>query len=173
MAFFISCDKSYKFCFIVSVVWVQFGAINNTVWLIWHELIVIKHKTFFLLFQKWLAMSLNKTHPDLEPLIESSNAPAGKNSRWRFNKKVKLAGLILRRRDPKSQEKCGRVRLLAILCAFAFLLIYLSNLKPYQNMMIVRIPEDDSGVPGPRGICNHSNLLFNLLCYALFAPFYH
>jgi hypothetical protein len=97
-------------------------------------------------------MSLNKVHPDLEPLIESSNPPAAKNSRWRFNKKVKLSGLILRRRDPKAyQEKCGRMRLLAILCAFAFLVIYLTNLKPYQNMMIVRIPEDDSNLPGPKG----------------------
>lgn len=97
-------------------------------------------------------MSLGKAHPDLEPLIESANAPTTKSTRWRFNKKGKLSGLILRRRDPKAyQEKCGRVRLLAILCAFAFLLIYLTNLKPYQHMTVVKIPEDDSDVPGPKG----------------------
>lgn len=97
-------------------------------------------------------MSLNKTNSDLEPLIESQSA-AVKNSRWRFNRKVKLPGLISRRRDPKAyQEKCGRIRLGAILCAFAFLVIYLSNLKPYQHMMIVRIPDDDNSLPGPKGI---------------------
>jgi hypothetical protein len=96
-------------------------------------------------------MSLNKA--DLEPLIaDSTTSPVAKNSRWRFNKKVKLSGLILRRRDPKAyQEKCGRMRLLAILCVFAFLVIYLTNLKPYQNMMIVRVPEDDINLPGPKG----------------------
>lgn len=105
-------------------------------------------------FQKWSAMSLNKAHPDLEPLIESShNVPATtKSNRWRFNKKLKLSGLILKRRDPKAyQEKCGRMRLLAILCAFGFLVIYLTNLKPYQNIMVVKIPEDDISLPGPRG----------------------
>jgi hypothetical protein len=98
-------------------------------------------------------MSLNKSHPDLEPLIETQNpSVAGKNSRWRINKKVKLPGLVLRRRDPKAyQEKCGRVRLLAILCGFVFLVLYLTNLKPYQNMMVVRIPEDDNDLPGPKG----------------------
>jgi hypothetical protein len=108
-------------------------------------------------------MSLNKAHPDLEPLIETgSTASAGaKNNRWRFNKKVRLPGLALRRRDPKGyQEKCGRIRLGGILCAFTFLLIYLSNLKPYQHMTVVRIPEDDLTLPGPRGICQQLTLLF-------------
>lgn len=110
-------------------------------------------------------MSHNNSHPDLEPLlIESSGAPGTKNRPWRFNKKVKLPGLILRRRDPKAyQEKCGRMRLLAILCAFAFLLIYLTNLKPYQNMMVVRIPEDDSNLPGPKGSFRFSEQLSILM----------
>lgn len=100
-------------------------------------------------------MSLNMTHPDLEPLIESGGAGsvAKNNNRWRLNKKVRQAGQALRRRDSKGyQEKCGRLRLGGILCAFTLLLIYLSNLKPYQHMMIVRIPADDASLPGPKGI---------------------
>ena len=95
-------------------------------------------------------MSLN--NPDLEPLIETQNpSVTGKNSRWRITKKTKISGLI-RRRDPKAyQEKCGRVRLLAILCGFVFLVLYLTNLKPYQNIMVVKIPEDDKNLPGPKG----------------------
>jgi len=108
-------------------------------------------------------MSLNNNHPDLEPLIESSSpsAATASSAKWRFNKKTKLSGLILRRRDPKGyQEKCGRARLLAILGAFAFVLIYLSNLKPYQHM-VVRIPEDDKNLPGPKS-------MFHVLCFACF-----
>lgn len=105
-------------------------------------------------------MSLNK-NPDLEPLIES--AGAANSSRWRFNRKVKIPGLINRRRDPTKtyQEKCGKIRLGVILCAFAFLLIYLSNLKPYQHLMVVRIPEDDPSMPGPKG--NYLALLSTLI----------
>lgn len=100
-------------------------------------------------------MSLNGKHPDLEPLIEST-APPIKNGRWRINKKVNIPGLISRRRDPGYQERCGLVRLLAILGIFAFLLLYLTNLKPYQHM-IVRIPEDDKNLPGPKGeSCLHN-----------------
>lgn len=107
-------------------------------------------------------MSLNKSHPDLEPLIETHNP--SKNSRWRINKKVKLSGLVLKRRDPKAyQEKCGRVRLLAILCAFVFLVLYLTNLKPYQNMMVVHIPEDDTNLPGPKG--KERNFLTFIFCF--------
>ena len=92
-------------------------------------------------------MSLNKNHPDLEPLIEVHTS-AAKNGRPRVNsKKVKASGLNLRRRDSRGyryQEKCGRVRLLALLGAFGILLIYLSNLKPYQHL-VVKIPDDDRG----------------------------
>lgn len=90
-------------------------------------------------------MSLNSSHSDLEPLIEVHTS-AAKNGRTRVNsKKVKSSGLILRRRDHKGyQEKCGRARLLALLGAFGILLIYLSNLKPYQHL-VVRIPDDDRG----------------------------
>jgi hypothetical protein len=90
-------------------------------------------------------MSLNSNHPDLEPLIEVHTS-AAKNGRTRVNsKKAKASGLILRRRDHKGyQEKCGRARLLALLGAFGILLIYLSNLKPYQHL-VVKIPDDDKG----------------------------
>lgn len=90
-------------------------------------------------------MSHNRSHPDLEPLIEVHTS-AAKNGRPRVNsKKVKASGLILRRRDSRGyQEKCGRVRLLALLGAFGILLVYLSNLKPYQHL-VVRIPDDDRG----------------------------
>lgn len=95
-------------------------------------------------------MSNSRTDSDLEPLIVSQESPAAKNSKWRFNRKNKLFGF--KRREPKShQEKWGRFRLGAILCAFAFLLIYLSNLKPYQHLMVVKIPEDDVSLPGPKG----------------------
>lgn len=117
-------------------------------------------------------MSLN--NPDLEPLIETQNpSVAGKNSRWRINKKTKLSGLI-RRRDPKAVEKCGRVRLLAILCGFVFLVLYLTNLKPYQNIMVVKIPEDDTNLPGPKGKKNSSlfiSSLFVHLCKLLTLSF--
>lgn len=98
-------------------------------------------------------MPLNKTHPDSEPLIESKST--------KLNKKVKFSGLLTRRRDPKGyQEKYGRARLGAILCGFAFLLIYLINLKPYQHMMVVRIPDDDLSLPGPKGrYASNINLL--------------
>lgn len=99
-------------------------------------------------------MSLNKTHPDLEPLIESQGGSAAvkANNKWRFNRKVKLPGLN-RRRDLKGyQEKCGRIKLGALLCFFALLVFYLSNIKTYQPMMIVRVPEDDANLPGPKGI---------------------
>ncbi|KAG5678026.1 hypothetical protein PVAND_007734 [Polypedilum vanderplanki] len=88
---------------------------------------------------------------DLEPLIDVHTSRIAKNNRWRINRKVKIPGLGLKRRgDLKGyQEKCGRIRLLAILGAFCFLLIYLSNLKPYQHM-VVRIPEDDKSLPGPK-----------------------
>lgn len=92
----------------------------------------------------------HNSNPDLEPLIDS-HATTTKSSVWKFGRKVKLPGLILRRRDAKSSERCGRIRLFAILGAFAFVLIYLSNLKPYQNM-IVHVPEDDKNLPGPKGI---------------------
>ena len=91
----------------------------------------------------------HNSNPDLEPLIDS-HATTTKSSVWKFGRKVKLPGLILRRRDAKSSERCGRIRLFAILGAFAFVLIYLSNLKPYQNM-IVHVPEDDKNLPGPKG----------------------
>lgn len=114
-------------------------------------------------------MSLNRTNSaDLEPLIESQGiGTAGKNnSKWRFNRKVKLPGLN-RRRDLKGyQEKCGRIKLGAILCFFALLVFYLSNIKSYQPMMIVRVPEDDASLPGPKGI-----KIFQL-CYLLRLPFY-
>lgn len=94
-------------------------------------------------------MSHNKIHPDLEPLIEAPNAAAAaKHNKWKFNRKVKLPGLIKRRDLKGYHEKWGRIRLGGILCAFAFLVIYLSNLKPYQHV-VVRIPEDD--LPGPKG----------------------
>lgn len=114
-------------------------------------------------------MLLNNNHPDLEPLIVDSknSSPSTKNNQWRFNKKVKLPGL-LRRRDPKAyQEKCGRIRLLLILCAFAFLLIYLSNLaKPYgADIMIVKIPPDDASLPGPKGYYNNHIYLFALFAF--------
>lgn len=90
-------------------------------------------------------MSLNSNLSDLEPLIEVHTS-ATKSGRPRVNsKKTKATGSILRRRDLKgNQEKCGRARLLALLGAFGILLIYLSNLKPYQHL-IVKIPEDDRG----------------------------
>lgn len=93
-------------------------------------------------------MSL-KSHPDLEPLIEVHTSGAAKGGRPRVNsKKVKASSLILRRRGSRSyynQEKCGRVRLLALLGAFGILLIYLSNLKPLNQHLVVKIPEDDRG----------------------------
>lgn len=107
-------------------------------------------------------MSLNKTHPDLEPLIESQDAGSAfkNNQKWRFNRKVKFPGLN-RRRDLKGyQEKCGRIKLGAILCFFALLVFYLSNVKTYQHMMVVRVPEDDANLPGPKG-----NLILQLICY--------
>ncbi|XP_070499360.1 uncharacterized protein [Chironomus tepperi] len=93
--------------------------------------------------------NINDLKADLEPLIDV-HTTGTRNSRWKINKKLKSTGLLLKRRDSKGyQEKCGRIRLLAILGAFCFLLIYLSNLKPYQHM-IVRIPEDDKNLPGPK-----------------------
>ncbi|CRL03323.1 CLUMA_CG016463, isoform A, partial [Clunio marinus] len=113
-----------------------------------------------------------------EPLLESSSLPPAyeeiaKNNRWRINKKAKFSGLNLRRRDPKAyQEKCGRIRLLAVLCAFAFLLIYLTNLKPYQNMIVVRIPEDDQDIPGPKENQNTSanNPMKSVPGYLVWSP---
>lgn len=99
-------------------------------------------------------MSHNKVSQDTEPLIESSTTspPLVKNNRWKINKRA-IPGFNLRRKDPKGyQERCGRVKLLAILCAFVCCLIYLTNLKPYQNLMVVRIPEDDQNLPGPKGL---------------------
>lgn len=89
-------------------------------------------------------MSLSTNHSDLEPLIEV-HTTAAKNNRPRVNsKKVKASGLLRRRDSRGYQEKCGPVKLLALLGAFGILLIYLSNLKPYQHL-VVRIPEDDRG----------------------------
>lgn len=106
-------------------------------------------------------MPHNKTHPDSEPLIAPPQIT-------KFNKRGKFSGLLIRRRDPKGyQEKYGRVRLGAILCGFAFLLIYLTNLKPYQqHMMVVRIPDDDMSLPGPKGMHLILTLFNNKECYA-------
>ena len=114
-------------------------------------------------------MSPNKTHPDLEPLIESHGAgvAAKNNNKWRFNRKVKFPGLSRRRDLNGYQEKCGRIKLGAILCFFALLVLYLSNIKSYQNIMIVRVPEDDVNLPGPKGMYNLLIMLF-----AFFAVFF-
>lgn len=95
-------------------------------------------------------------HQDSEPLlIDSSTSsvtspPIAKTNRYRINRK--LPGLNFRRRDSKGyQEKCGRIRLLIILCGFVCFLLYVTNLKPYQNLMIVKIPEDDANLKGPKG----------------------
>lgn len=116
--------------------------------------------------QKCSVMS-HKVSQDSEPLIESSSTspPLAKNNRWRINKRA-IPGFNLRRKDPKGyQERCGRVRLLAILCAFVCFLIYLTNLKPYQNLVVVRIPEDDQNLPGPKGLWNLLKL--NAFCFAV------
>lgn len=108
--------------------------------------------------QKCLAMSHSKISQDSEPLIEpsstSSSPPLAKNNRWRSAiGRRSLSGFNLRRKDAKGyQERCGRARLLVILCAFVCFLIYVTNLKPYQNLMVVRIPDDDLNLPGPKGL---------------------
>ena len=78
----------------------------------------------------------------LEPLISTNGTKHIKKE-----KKDKHSGL-LRKRDAKS----SRIHIIGVLGFFIFLLIYLSfaqNLRPYQHM-IVRIPDDDVNLPGPK-----------------------
>lgn len=109
-------------------------------------------------------MSHKSNNQDSEPLlIDSSSSvnspPIAKTNRFRNNRKLKLPALNFRRRD---QERCGRVRLLAILCCFVVFLLYVTNLKPYQNLMIVKIPEDDDNLPGPKGKTSANCVFFCL-----------
>lgn len=97
-------------------------------------------------------MTVNNSHrDDLEPLIKSTEATSSRNNQWRFNKKFRILG------KTKEAQECGRLRLGVILCGFTFLLIYLTNLKPYPHMMVVKIPEDDDNLPGPKGELYTSN----------------
>jgi hypothetical protein len=90
---------------------------------------------------------MSNNNPDLEPLIDTPSSLQV----WKNARKEKNAGLILRRRT--EAERCGRIKVLGILGSFIFLLIYLSfatNLRQYQHM-VVKIPENDINLPGPKG----------------------
>jgi hypothetical protein len=113
-----------------------------------------------------MSHNYKSNNQDSEPLIDSSlslnSPPIAKTNRFRNNRKLKLPALNFRRRD---QERCGRVRLLAILSCFVCFLIYVTNLKPYQNLMIVKIPEDDINLPGPKGKLSLNCVLNYLLVH--------